>query len=633
MAYLTGPFQKQRIAGANNRILNQKDWSYLPTKQYICKKIDLPTMKNYLLLLIFFLLQTTTIKAEHIPDSMFTFQYIQDISMTEPHRALEILDEAEKNNRIPMYEINNLRGMVYHNGLNEFQIALDYALKAWESDSIRNDPEQALMLIKMIAEEYSVTGKYLECIQFANTGMTIAQQTGNKHEEANMLLYNGIAKREMGLKKEAEEYFFRTIEIQKKIVERSQSWGEVDDLFFSYGTLITAYQEDGRYQQAIELLPELEELIDKLKTYSNLPDGFIDMRYAQEYITYACNYAMIGEFEKAQQYYERYLQTDYASTPDGEYLRVDYLANTGRYQEALHYIKKEQQTYTDESEKINYSYLHYILEVAAQCYMGLKNYQAAAETYKEMYTLVDSLKSNERQNMALELATIYETNEKSRQITEQKAQLRQTRIILITSTGMLLLATIIIWLITHNLKISRKKNKIMAGQIDELLSYRDELLNAKEVIRSLSQSSVKKVIPETTTANDFTLTETHAVTEDKETEIEESSLKNLFEELETMVSKEDLFLDPDICRDMLIKRLHIKKNVFAQMIQTYAHTNFNGYINNKRLEYSIRLLKDYHNYTIEAVASDSGFNNVRTYYRQFREKYGMTPAEYRNLQK
>lgn len=590
-------------------------------------------MKNYLLLLIFYLLQTTTIKAEHIPDSMFTFQYIQDISMTEPHRALEILDEAEKKNRIPMHEIYNLRGMVYHNGLNEFQIALDYALKAWESDSIRNDPEQALMLIKMIVEEYSVTGKYLECIQFANTGMTIAQQTGNKHEEANMLLYNGIAKREMGLKKEAEEYFFHTIEIQKKIVERSQSWGEVDDLFFSYGTLITAYQEDGRYQQAIELLPELDELIDKLKTYSNLPDGFIDMRYAQEYITYACNYAMIGEFEKAQQYYERYLQTDYASTLDGEYLRVDYLTNTGRYQEALHYIKKEQQTYTDESEKINYSYLHYVLQAAAQCYMGLKNYQAAAETYKEMYTLVDSLKSNERQNMALELATIYETNEKSRQITEQKAQLRQTRIILITSTGMLLLAIIIIWLITHNLKISRKKNKIMAGQIDELLSYRDELLKAKEEIRTLNQSSVKKILPEMTAVNDFILTETQAVVEDKETEIAESSLKNLFEELETMVSKEHLFLDPDICRDMLIKRLHIKKNVFAQMIQTYAHTNFNGYINNKRLEYSIRLLKDYHNYTIEAVASDSGFNNVRTYYRQFREKYGMTPAEYRNLQK
>lgn len=573
------------------------------------------------------------IKAEHIPDSMFTLQYIQDISITEPHRALEILDEAEKNNRMPMHSINNLRGQVYHNGLSEYEIALDYALKAWESDSIRYNPEKALMLLNMIVDEYSLIGKYLECIQFANTGVTIAQQIGDKNEEANMLLYTGIAKRELGLKKEAEEYFFHAIEIQKKVVEGSESWAEVDDLIYSYGTLINAYQEDGRYQHAIELLPELNKLIEKIKTCDYLPDGIVDMRYANLYIAYACNYAMKGEFEKAQQYYEKFLQTNFASTSDGEYLRVEYLINTGQYQEALHYIKEKQQRYTYESEKLYRSYLHYELRAAAQCYMGLKNYQAAAETYKEMYILADSLKSDERQKMALELATIYETNEKSRQITEQKAQLRQTRIILITSTGMLLLATIIIWLITHNLKISRKKNKIMAGQIDELLSYRDELLKAKEEIRTLNQSSVKKIIPQTTTANDFTLTETHAVTEEKETEIEESSLKDLFEELETIVCKEHLFLDPDICRDMLTKRLHIQKNVFAQIIQTYAHTNFNGYINNKRLEYSIRLLKDYHNYTIEAVASDSGFNNVRTYYRQFREKYGMTPAEYRSLQK
>lgn len=573
------------------------------------------------------------IKAEHIPDSMFTLQYIQDISITEPHRALEILDEAEKNNRMPMHSINNLRGQVYHNGLSEYEIALDYALKAWESDSIRYNPEKALMLLNMIVDEYSLIGKYLECIQFANTGVTIAQQIGDKNEEANMLLYTGIAKRELGLKKEAEEYFFHAIEIQKKVVEGSESWAEVDDLIYSYGTLINAYQEDGRYQHAIELLPELNKLIEKIKTCDYLPDGIVDMRYANLYIAYACNYAMKGEFEKAQQYYEKFLQTNFASTSDGEYLRVEYLINTGQYQEALHYIKEKQQRYTYESEKLYRSYLHYELRAAAQCYMGLKNYQAAAETYKEMYILADSLKSDERQKMALELATIYETNEKSRQITEQQAQLRQTRIILITSTGMLLLATIIIWLITHNLKISRKKNKIMAGQIDELLSYRDELLKAKEEIRTLNQSSVKKIIPQTTTANDFTLTETQAVTEEKETEIEESSLKDLFEELETIVCKEHLFLDPDICRDMLTKRLHIQKNVFAQIIQTFAHTNFNGYINNKRLEYSIRLLKDYHNYTIEAVASDSGFNNVRTYYRQFREKYGMTPAEYRSLQK
>lgn len=76
--------------------------------------------------------------------------------------------------------------------------------------------------------------------------------------------------------------------------------------------------------------------------------------------------------------------------------------------------------------------------------------------------------------------------------------------------------------------------------------------------------------------------------------------------------------------------MHISKNVFSQLIQTYSGTNFKGYINSKRLDYSITQLKDNHNHTIEAIAIDSGFNNVRSFYRLFRDKYGMTPSEYRD---
>lgn len=80
----------------------------------------------------------------------------------------------------------------------------------------------------------------------------------------------------------------------------------------------------------------------------------------------------------------------------------------------------------------------------------------------------------------------------------------------------------------------------------------------------------------------------------------------------------------------MLKQIHISKNVFAQLIRTSNGTNFNGYINNKRLDHSISLLKDYNSYTIEAVAADSGFNNIRSFYRIFRDKFGMTPSEYRD---
>ena len=74
------------------------------------------------------------------------------------------------------------------------------------------------------------------------------------------------------------------------------------------------------------------------------------------------------------------------------------------------------------------------------------------------------------------------------------------------------------------------------------------------------------------------------------------------------------------------------ENRISPLLQTFTGENFNGYINRLRLDYSLVLLKDFKHYTIEAVAIDSGFGNVRTYQRIFRDKYGMTPMEYRKTQ-
>lgn len=575
-------------------------------------------MKHFTLTLILYLILPVCIKAQNTPDSLFTLEYIQSISLTDPHRALDLLNEAEKDKRIPEFLINNLRSLVYHNGLGQYRVALDYALKAYQSDSIQKSPERALSLIDIIASDYMSIGNYIDCIRYSNIGVKLAQQIEDKSLEAGMWQYIGLAKQEMGLKAEAETYFIQAIKTQKEVAKNSQDWKEIDDLIYSYGTLIMFYMENRKHKEAIALLPDYDKLMVKLGTCPNLPEGVCDMRYSSLYAAFANIYALDGKLGKAKQYYEKYLQTNYSSTSEGRGMRIDYLLNTGQYQEALLYIKKDKQDLIAAGDTMSNDYTHYTLRHEAEAYIGLKNYQAAAENYKKMFILSDSLNSNEKQNTALELATLYETNEKDLQIKEQRIQLHQTRTILIAATGMFILSLIIIWLIVHNLRVSRRKNRIMAGQIDELLASHDSLLKAKEEIRTLSTPSLEKNnIPQE---------------EPPLTDATETVMQALFEELDTLVTKEQLFLNPDINRDMLTKRMHIQKNVFAQIIQLYGHTNFNGYINNKRLEYSIRLLKDYHNYTIQAVANDSGFNNVRTYYRTFREKYGMSPAEYRDTQ-
>lgn len=62
------------------------------------------------------------------------------------------------------------------------------------------------------------------------------------------------------------------------------------------------------------------------------------------------------------------------------------------------------------------------------------------------------------------------------------------------------------------------------------------------------------------------------------------------------------------------------------------HRNFNQYLNETRVEYAQALLL-YTNQTITEVLENSGFESQRTFNRVFKEKYRMSPREYRSLHK
>ena len=106
-------------------------------------------------------------------------------------------------------------------------------------------------------------------------------------------------------------------------------------------------------------------------------------------------------------------------------------------------------------------------------------------------------------------------------------------------------------------------------------------------------------------------------------------MRRQFIDLDGLVRRERLYLLPDVSRDCLVAKTGINKNRLAMLIQTYSGNSLSGYLNSLRLEHSLKMLSE-GNETIESVAYDSGFNNVRTFYRVFREEFGMTPAEYRN---
>ncbi|MEG0517698.1 MAG: helix-turn-helix transcriptional regulator [Bacteroidales bacterium] len=103
----------------------------------------------------------------------------------------------------------------------------------------------------------------------------------------------------------------------------------------------------------------------------------------------------------------------------------------------------------------------------------------------------------------------------------------------------------------------------------------------------------------------------------------------LFEILNNRVLADKLYLNPTIERGDLCKVIGVEKNRFAQIIRQNTGTHLIGYINNLRLDYAVQLMKEHPQFLISKVSMHSGLTNIRTFYRLFHNRFGMTPLEYR----
>ena len=84
-----------------------------------------------------------------------------------------------------------------------------------------------------------------------------------------------------------------------------------------------------------------------------------------------------------------------------------------------------------------------------------------------------------------------------------------------------------------------------------------------------------------------------------------------------------------ITLDQMAYDLKVSKYVLSRLFSKTFHCNFVSYVNGIRLKYAISLL-DGTNESITNICYDCGFESQRTFNRVFKERYRVTPREYRN---
>jgi AraC-like DNA-binding protein len=112
--------------------------------------------------------------------------------------------------------------------------------------------------------------------------------------------------------------------------------------------------------------------------------------------------------------------------------------------------------------------------------------------------------------------------------------------------------------------------------------------------------------------------------------LSDSSLKIVVQDLEKLMNSEMLYLQAELSLADISKKLKIPRHHLTQALNTQVGKNFYTYINEFRVETVIESLKKPENrqFTVLAIALESGFNSKSTFNSVFKKITGLTPSEF-----
>lgn len=549
-----------------------------------------------------------------------TTEYIRSIYIEKPKCALKLLDVAENKKSMPLRVIDELRSLSYRN-LFMNKLAYVYARKSYVLDSVyQKDPEHLLKMTVYLAELSFLMSKYNESMNYALDGIAQSKRLEDRVSEARLLYCIGENNRMLSFKDKAYDYFDSAIDLLKG----RKDVKEIGMLSSFYGGKMSYLMTDSLYEDASVMALEREKQIKKLETLPDVPKGLVDMQYGYLYSKWAYNCYMEKKYGQAEKYFAMYQSTEYSRTPDGKMYSIPYLLASKHYKQVIDNSQEFKELMRKQQDTINAQYMN-VLEREVQAYMGMGNYKEAAILQGAIIAITDSINNRDKENAALELNTMYDTSEKEDYIAKQAFQLKVRNITLTFLTCITLLTLFVLWRMWRFNHIIRYKNKILAKFINERLARKkdsqsldiDEQLMISQDIEdeSILFGDQEEISDETGKASG-----------------EEEENKKIFIELNRIVVQDQLYLSSELSREDLAQLVHLNNARFARMIKECTGTNFNGYINDLRIDYAIKLLKLHPNYTIRAIADEVGFNSTPILYNLFKKKTGMTPYEFKKAQ-
>lgn len=271
--------------------------------------------------------------------------------------------------------------------------------------------------------------------------------------------------------------------------------------------------------------------------------------------------------------------------------KVNIYEATGQYPEALTVLD----SLRAELEKIAPAGITRVVWHRARIAEAAGEYRQAIAAQKELAALTDSVWKQENARQLHDLRVQFEVD---RHILEKD---RNRNYALLALAGLILASIALGMRIIYSRRL-HQKNLLLFRQLQE----KDRLLQRERLYSPTAEK--KETLPSE--------------------EIQPG--RQLFLRLDRLMREKQLYLQSDISRKSVAAQLGSNENYLHNAIKESLNISFSEYIAHLRLEYARRLLlQPVQELSIEQIAFTCGFGSRMTFYRLFRQSYGMSPTEFR----
>lgn len=534
----------------------------------------------------------------HLGDTPYQQDTILVTYATNPERALTLLDSALLLGNISEYRAQCIRARIYSKSLVEQRqdSAILICKELLGHDSVRNDPAEQENILDLLIATSRAKPDDEQYIHWATQKAELCQQQGQETERWRSEADIGLVMTHLGQEDEGLAKLDEAI----SHLDAPGSIDRMDAFIVACKRKINALNELHRYDEIITLgqriLDRLNHYEQHAKDYAedsyrlswsdhpNDRDRYLDFSRAQANGFMAEANAMINEKAKAKEHLARFDQSDFGKTFRARRMIAPTQMALGMYDEALATYAEIARRMAADTLNDDYAVILRSRAIAAHT----KNHYVEAYDYQTRYADLSKVLSDSlMKGKAHEYAARYHAYEQQLEIQEKEAEAERSHIISIAVAALAVLAIAFAIYFFRQKRIVSEKNHALVRMINSMQP------------KSIDSRTVNNADSE------------------------------LFKHIDTAIRSERLYANIGLQRQDICDRFNISRHTLNDLLSDYTGgLSFPQYVNIIRLEEALRLLRDEPDKIISAIASEVGFSSANLR-EQFKRKYGMTPAEYR----